>query len=262
MKILSWNLNNKENSKYICDLINTENADIAVFCEHKGLNKEKIEETLKNYEFIAGLGGCEKIIYLIKKDISYEIRREASRYSILSFFINGIEYILVGIHLPSNPNSNSDDRKDVIRELIPDIREIEKDLNCSNTIVTGDFNASPFDTELTQKSMFNAVLFKDVILNKDEITYQNKKYKRFYNPMLNFISENGKQYGSLYYTNGSSSLIWYTYDQVLVRRPLVDKIVDVHFCLKADRTSLVTKIGIPRKDAISDHLPLMFEVEE
>ncbi len=62
---------------------------------------------------------------------------------------------------------DEDDRKNVIRDLVTDISEQEKMLNHTNTIVVGDFNSSPFDNELIQKDAFNAVLFKELILETE-----------------------------------------------------------------------------------------------
>ena len=49
------------------------------------------------------------------------------------------------------------------------------------------------------KFAFNTVLFKTIV-NKSELTNPNTiKRKRFYNPILHYISENTEMYGSFYY---------------------------------------------------------------
>ena len=83
---------------------------------------------------------------------------------------------------------------------------------------------------LIQKDSFNAVLYKEVIRKKKEITYQRKKYRLLYNPILNYISEDNRQYGSFYYTGGSKSLYWYCYDQVLMTRELMDDFKEMEYC--------------------------------
>lgn len=185
---------------------------------------------------------------------------EATRYILYFISYIGVSYIIVGIHLPANPHCSPDDRKAVISELMMDLTRFENDTKVDNTIIIGDFNSSPFDSELVQKNMFNAVLFKKLIMEQEKIKYNNHFYKRFYNPMLDYISESNEHYGSYYYTSSIDALVWYCYDQVLLRKPLVNSIIDLSYCKKIMKESLITSNGIPKKN-ISDHLPLVMEVE-
>lgn len=261
MNVLFWNLKKNNNANYIVRLINLHNIDIAVFCEHDYLNRNAVEKELLNYSFSTGMGGCEKVIFLFKNTISYKVRRESDRYAMYSFECCGNEYIIVGLHLPDQLTSDSDARKAIISDLMKDLIELEKDTNNYNTIIIGDFNSGPLDSELTQKNMFNAVPFKEIINEREIIQFQNKKYRRFYNPMIHYISEDTKQYGSIYYPSGSSTIVWYSYDQVIVRKPLADKVTDVRYCKTIGEMKLLTTHGKPNEN-ISDHLPLIVEVKE
>ena len=157
------------------------------------------------------------------------------------------------------PNSDANDRKSIIRDLIADLREQERIRKHSNSIIIGDLNASPFDEELIQKDSFNAVLYKEVIRKKKEITYQRKKYRLLYNPILNYISEDNRQYGSFYYTGGSKSLYWYCYDQVLMTRELMDDFKEMEYCQSIGGKSLLREVC--PNESISDHLPLIAKFE-
>lgn len=259
MNILFWNLKNNDNSNHIINLIRIHNIEIAVFCEYKNLNQEIIEKELPDFLFSTGMGGCEKVIFLFKSSITYEVRREANRYAMYSLEYDGTNYSIVGLHLPDQLSWNSDARKAVISELMRDLTELEKKTNNYNTIVIGDFNAGPFDSELTQKNMFNAVPFKEEIKRQEIIDFLSKKYRRFYNPMVHYISEDTKQYGSIRYTGGSSTVVWYSFDQVIVRYPLVDNIDNITYCKSIGNIELLSKFGIP-KETISDHLPLIVKL--
>ena len=259
MNLLFWNLNNNNNANHIINLIRIHNIDIAVFCEYKRLNKEIIERELTEFSFSIEMYGCEKVIFLFKTSITNEVRRESNRYAMYSFDYENTNYTIVGLHLPDQFSSDSDTRKAVISDLMHDLIELEKESNNYNTIIIGDFNAGPLDSELTQKNMFNAVPFKDSIKNRDVIKFQEKKYHRFYNPMVHFISEDTKQYGSIYHTGGSCTVDWYTFDQVIVRNPLVDSIRNIFYCKSIGDTKLISNKGIP-KNNISDHLPLIVEL--
>lgn len=256
MKILFWNLNENNSEDWVTDIIQENDIDIAVFAEYGGTNINSVSEKMnKRYRWHDGFGGCDKITLLSKSEAIVEVRREQGRYTLYSLQIGKSVYNLAGLHLPSNPSSNENDRKYVIREIVHDICEQEQSLNNLHTIVIGDFNCSPFDSELTQKDSFNAVLFKSIIESNEMTEYGNDSIRKFYNPIVNYISESTSMFGSFYYSSGSAPLYWYCYDQILVRRGLIDNIDSVEYVKKIKGRKLLKKI---RPDsAISDHLPLI-----
>lgn len=248
------------NTNNVVQLIKDNKIDIAVFAEFSSTDFSNIINLLDNqYNILKSYGGCDKILLIAKKNIKVTIHREQSRYILYSFVYNNIEYILVGTHLPANPNNNADARKCVIRELVSDIKELETSRKHKRTIVIGDFNASPFDSELIQKDCFNAVLFKELIYKNERVKFENKYYYRFYNPTLSYLSEKNKQYGSYYNSNGISSLYWYFFDQVIVRKDLADSVDKIEYLKCIGNNKLIKKI-MPDKN-ISDHLPLLVTFE-
>lgn len=260
IKLLFWNLKRNSIDKYIIDIITENNIDICIFSEYNGIKFENVLLGLKNdYILYNGNGGCDKITMIARKCYTIDVRREQNRYTIYSVSFGDEDYIIAGIHLQDNSHSDSDTRKLTIRELITDINEQESILKHRNTIVIGDFNASPFDEELVQKDSFNAVLFKDLIMKAEYVTFGRKKYQRFYNPMLDYISENESIYGSFYYSSGIKTLYWYFYDQVIVRKSLANRIHKISI-VKAIKNKRLLKDIMPNKD-ISDHLPLIVEFE-
>lgn len=157
MNLLYWNLKSNKNEEYIALLIKEHSIDIAIFSEYSGTDFSTITHTLLSdtYQFYQGYGGCEKVVMLAKKTIQVEINREHSRYVLYSVISDSSKYIVAGTHLPSNPHTDADGRKMVIRELIADLKEQEKIHKHSYSIIIGDLNASPFDEELIQKDAFN-----------------------------------------------------------------------------------------------------------
>lgn len=256
VKILFWNLKENENSKYINCILSAEDIDIAVFAEYQGLDLNKLDS---QYQKSSDMGGCDKVIFISKNTIPLTVRREGTRYAIYSFSIAGENFLLVGLHLPANPHSNADGRKDVIFDIKRDIIEQEKLTSIANTIVIGDFNASPFDSELTQKTAFDAVFYKNEIMNQETVRYNGKIHKRFYNPLLNYISETNEMYGSFRYISDINDIVWYCYDQIIVRKPLVERLENVRYMKKIDKIELLSSKGVIM-NSISDHLPLIVEV--
>lgn len=259
MKIVFWNLYKKENSMHIRNLLLENDIDIAIFAEYEGLNLSKLKKDNPEYLIAGNMDICDRLLFVYKNEIKHTIRQEQYYYAIHSFIINKNLYIIVGLHLPSNTHSKSEDRKEEIPHLINDLIEIESKYKTENTLIIGDFNANPFDSELILKNMFNAVLYKEIVRNKDKVIHKRRIYKRFYNPMVNYITETNQHYGTYYYSSGIDALQWNCYDQVLVRKELIDKLSDVCFCKSIGKCDLLTKKGVPDK-RISDHLPLIVEV--
>ncbi len=257
MNILFWNLKNNSIAEYIVKCLEENNIDIAVFSEHKGVDFGKLSKS-SCYDYIEGMGGCEKIVMLVKPQITVEIKQEQSRYALYYITEGTSRYILAGVHLQDRRNTDAATRIACIGRLVNDIKNVERRCKCKNTIIIGDFNANPYDDELLQMNAFNAVLFKEVIQKSETRTVDGISYRRFYNPTINFISEDTKNYGSFYYTEGSRSPVWHCIDQVLVSKALVDSIESMRYLKAIGAKSLIKSVR--PDDQISDHLPLLVKI--
>ncbi len=260
IRLLFWNLAKNNNERHIVDLIRENSIDICVFAEYNNTDlKMIISELNDTFVLHSGCGGCDKITMIARKDYLIEIQREQNRYTIYALSLNGKKYILAGIHLQDSRNNNSDVRKMTIRNLIDDIKEQERILKHANTVVVGDFNSNPFDDELVQKDSFNAVLFKELIMEKEYDTFNGSRFRRFYNPMLNCISEEDLIYGTYYFSGGIKPIYWQFLDQVIVRKPLVNLLESVQIIKAINGKRLLKRIK-PNSE-ISDHLPLIVAFE-
>lgn len=257
MNLLFWNIMGHDLSPFIEKCIIENDIDIAIFSEPKGTNFSNLALKI-NYSLIDGMGGCEKILLLAKKNISIELKQEQNRYALYLVNTNNINYVLAGIHLHDRRNVDTATRIAYIGRLVNDIKNMERNNKCSNTIIIGDFNANPYDDELLQMNAFNAVLFKEIIRKSETRKIDKISYRRFYNPILNFISENTQNYGSFYLTNGASTPIWHCLDQILLSKSLIDKLDNMRYIKQIGSTSLIKTIQ-PDK-TISDHLPLFAKI--
>lgn len=259
MNILFWNLKRNPLEKYIYQCLIENEIDIAVFAEHSQVDFHSLEKQFDGeYHYVEGMGGCEKIVLVVTKEISVTIRREQNRYAIYSIRYLDQDFILAGVHLQDRMSSDVNQRIAEIARLKNDVQNLEISSKCKNTIIIGDLNSNPYDPELLQMNAFHAVLFKDVIKRSETRTVDNITYKRLYNPVLLSLSEKGEKYGSFYYTKGSSTPIWNCYDQILVSKPLTDRIVEVNYLKKIGSAPLIRKVA-PNSE-ISDHLPLFVKL--
>ena len=177
MNLLFWNLKQNNIDELVRNVIVENDVDVAIFSEYKSINYIDVIKRLNyKYKWHDGFSGCEKVTLLCKNDIEVKVRREHSRYTLYTLYLE--ENIIVGgVHLPSPPYNNSEDRKNVLRELVRDIKELESSEKHTRSIVIGDFNCNPFDQEMIQKDAMNSVLFKDLI-KKSETVKCNDKMSR------------------------------------------------------------------------------------
>ena len=263
MKFLFWNLKKNKISDQVSNLILLRDVDIALFAEHQGLDIKNLEAVLPQYKYIED-AGCEKIKIFCRKNISVELRQGQHNYIIFSVSLRKLyggsspDLIIAGIHLPAMQDGKAR-RKKLIQDLIKDIQKHEDDLHSDKTIVIGDFNANPFDEELAGHTYFNAVLFKDLIQSQEVIKFAGDEYKRFYNPMLHYISEDTKHYGSFYYHDENLPLYWHCLDQIIVRKSLSDSFQKLEYCRSIGDIPLIKTIK--PDENYSDHLPLFVEID-
>lgn len=167
------------------------------------------------------------------------------------------------VHMKDKISSGHIDRLKDCLMLGEDIRNAEKSWNVHDTIIVGDFNCNPWESEITTKFGLNAVMFKDVIKKHNgTCIYDGVKYEYFYNPMLAIISDENEPFGSLYNTKDVDTIYWNTFDQVLLRPTLMERLQQVKIIKEYDGRKLLTDYGIPSDKEYSDHLPLIVEVED
>lgn len=259
MNILFWNLGKKKNADLLSECMMERDVDIAVLAEHRNLDRDRMAELLPNYLIQEGNGGCEKLVLYVKDEVCVSVRREQSRYTVNQVSFHNENFILCGVHLQdrrSDPHSVA--RLFSIRETVQSLRSVESETGIENAIVIGDFNANPYDKELLQTDAFNATLFKDVILANEHRTWQGNSYRLMYNPILNWLSESPRNYGSFYYSDGPLTSYWHCLDQVIVTKGLIDRIESLQYLRSIGEASLIADIA-PSK-SISDHLPLLVSV--
>ena len=261
MNLLYWNLKSNSNLEtIIADCISENNVDIAIFSEYDGVDFGILNYLLfKQYSLLESFGGCETVRFLHKKLIQLSLVREQHRYLLAKLHHNDRSYLLIGVHLPSNTfGDKSSDRKKIIRKIVNDISEFEQN-DTQSTLIIGDMNASPFDDEMIEKDAFNSVLFKDIIKQQEYVIFQEDIYRRFYNPIIDYLDETNKHYGSFYYGSGNNCLYWYCYDQLLVRKDLIDNIENFQYLKKIKNLNLMS---VTKPNAhISDHLPLLVNIK-
>lgn len=262
MNLLFWNLARHDNAELVMRAIKDKDADIAMLAEHSGIDVKTIADSLSpEYREGPSRAGCDKIKSVMKSSLQCQYTEEQSRYSVSVIDDrSGKSFVIAMTHLPdrrSDPSSSA--RMYEIRQLVGKVRDIEKSTSCEDIIVIGDFNANPYDPELIQPDAFNAVLFKDVIRRTQKRIWRNHEFEYLYNPILNWLSEDPKMYGSYYLSTPITGPHWNCLDQVLVSPSLMDKVAGMEYMRSIGNTNLLAQAG-PKK-CISDHLPLFVSIK-
>lgn len=260
MNLLYWNLKNHNIDYLISRCLIENNIDFAIFSEfNEKLLTDVISLVGNSYRIVMGNFGCKRVKALIKISIKCDVLRENARFVIYQITFNEKTYIVCGVHLQDRRNSTSNSRKDTIRNIISYIESEERETNCDNTIIIGDLNSNPYDTEIIGFDGFNAVLFKDIIFQNEYRIHEEKRLRRFYNPILNYISEENNMYGSFYDSSHDDTPVWHCLDQALFRKSLANSIIEIEYLRKIESKSLMNRVK--PNSMISDHLPLYVRID-
>ena len=259
MRFLFWNTNKKNNDRYISQLIVDNKIDLFCAAEYNG-NIDKLCDSIINerkYHVLIA-PGCERITLLSNQDGF----SAGFQNTYCSMQIMNSNFIICFIHLPSKLHNDPTRRVLIINEIIEQINKYEKMKSINNTIVVGDFNINPYEDSCLRVDQFHSIPFENEAKRLSR-TFQGKEYKMFYNPMWGLLGDWNTPYGTYFLPSGDSICpYWNIYDQVIIRPSLIGKFKKnkLEILTSCGDESLLDENSRPRKD-ISDHLPIVFEIE-
>ena len=229
LKILLWNVNKKNLSQEINDLVNSHNINLLIIIEFGDYE----EVILKNLQSLNNDFLCisNKIfdkarIFTSINELNIEEIYGHSRYGLYHLVHNSFNDLLMGVvHFPSKLNwGDSDDHSGLCTSLREDLELKELELEHSRTFILGDFNMNPFEKGLLSAVGLNNTSSREIAL-VGERQVLTKPFKYFYNPMWNFFGEfsKGSVSGTHYFdTYKYINLHWNIYDQILLRPDIID----------------------------------------
>lgn len=256
---------NKSLDGLILELIQENKIDILALAEYdndteqlcKALNQK--ETRYKPLQFI----GCDKIKGLYNSKYTQKPLKTDSRYIISTFSTVYSKLILGMVHGPSNLYKSDNDRIRYYSVFIHDVERAEADSRTNNTILIGDFNSSPFDGSIVGAGAIHAIPHKEEASKISRIV-DGKKFKTFYNPTWKLLASNKPPYGTYYYNNSNyENYYWYLFDQVIVRPGLINSFQEDSLRIITDISDkTLLKNEYSPDEAYSDHLPIIFEIQE
>jgi hypothetical protein len=181
--------------------------------------------------------------------------------------------LIVGAHLDSPNNLSLEGRAEWARDVAADIRKLEGDVGHNRTLLVGDLNMEPFDGGLVETSALHAMMTWELTHSVQQLKAR-REFLPFYNPMWSCFGDRPHRVsnpgtaarrppGTYFWnqTNDRANRFWSMYDQVLLRPNLMDRLVHLEILDTDGEQSLVTDEGRPRSDALTDHLPILFELD-
>jgi endonuclease/exonuclease/phosphatase family metal-dependent hydrolase len=171
--------------------------------------------------------------------------------------------LLAAAHLPAKIGGFSEfDQLSRAQAVAGEIAEVEDDLGSRHTVLVGDLNMNPFDPGVVNVTGIHGLMAKSLARQKDR-RYKGSLYRRFYNPMWGLFGDRTPGPAGTYFweTSVPSNQHWSILDQVLVRPALMDRFRNVQILAGDGYQSFLTEKGTPDKANISDHLPVLFQIE-
>jgi len=220
---------------------------------------------------------CERItIYprFPQKAMSLSGASESSKYTCRRVRLPGRqEFLLFAAHFGSKLYKSDESQTLAAPVFSPVIREAEKRAHHDRTVLVGDLNLNPFDPAMVGAEGLNAVMTRALALQGSR-TVDAKAYPFFYNPTWGCFGDSTHEVrpvghadheppGTCFYPARESCwYYWHVLDQVLLRPALLPFFLnrDLKVLTTDGSTSFLTGRGIPDRDRISDHLPLLFRL--
>ena len=178
------------------------------------------------------------------------------------------EIILGSLHLASGVFSERSERLDSAQPVARQIREAQRELKHARVIVVGDFNLNPHDDGMVFPSAFGAMTSKNLV--KKQAIRHGDRSARLYNPMWNLLGgqDRDEPRGTFYWpSHRPFNLYWNCPDQVLVGHDLLDQFPDNQLRILTALTDNKRFRSLYREtrqhwriDEVSDHLPLIFDL--
>lgn len=260
MKLLFWNMGRNDNAALALECMRIQGVSVAAFAEYSGT--EFSNELLYGAGYrVVSMGGCDKIKVLVDSAVRDIDFYEESRFSVSVFEAFEAKFIFAATHLADRRSSPAPEkRKKQIRSMMGVVHGYENACGIRKTVIMGDFNANPYDTELLQPDTFNAMLFKAILRARGSRTWDGEDYPFMYNPTVHWLSEDTETYGSIYYSSDDGTgPVWNCFDQALVSPRLMDGVKGYSYLKEIGDKDLIAKWR-PKRD-ISDHLPLLVEID-
>lgn len=174
-----------------------------------------------------------------------------------------VQVQIAAVHLLSKAGGATPaDGQAVAAEISREIAEYEDNEGCQNALLVGDLNMNPWEPGMVLVSCLHASMTKRLADLPDR-EWRKEKYRRFYNPMWGLFGDLSPGPAGTHFWESSvaSNHHWHMFDQVLLRPSLMNRLRNIQILDRDGYASLVGPNGAATKDYLSDHLPILFQID-
>lgn len=269
MKFLFWNVNKNPVGPILSEIVVQHDVEVVILaeCLDRGaiLVDLNLNATFKHLFHLTDGQRTRVVIYARFPPEYLNTAHSDPFVTIRHMFLpQKRQLLLAAMHLESKLRRRDTHLWSVARDVSAKIRQVERELGISNTVLVGDLNMNPFEMGVIQADGLHAVMTKAIARKRDR-RIGDEVYPYFYNPMWGRFGDTTKGPPGTYYSTSSSrdEYFWHTFDQVLIRPDLIESFDEAKMQVLTDCGAIefLRKSGIPDDSRASDHLPLLFDLE-
>lgn len=265
---LFWNLNRKPLQEVVTRLVRRHAVDVLMLAECNMSPDHMLAElnTEDRAEFFYAPTPIRTRVEIFTRftPLFLEPVDDDLRLSVRHLKLPGQTSVLLAVaHLPSKLAWSDSGQTLAGIRWAEMVRQAEKKVGHSRTVLVGDLNMSPFEDGIVSANGFHAVMSRDIALRQARRVL-GVEYPFFYNPMWGLFGDTTRGPSGTYYRNDSEmrGYFWYLFDQVLIRPDLLSAFSysDLEVLTTDGEIPFLNSRGVPNTDTISDHLPLLFKL--
>jgi hypothetical protein len=178
---------------------------------------------------------------------------------------SGQEDLIVLLHGFDRRNFDDSTRRVFSRRVADAVRRREEARQHRRTIITGDFNAQPFESAIVDSDGLHAIGLRSVRASRTRnVSGTGAATDFFYNPMWRVYGQQShREAGSAthyWLRTWAHELGWFMLDQVVLRPDETDRFPEdrLRIITQVGAISLLDADGLPDSQTASDHLPIVF----
>lgn len=265
---LFWNVGRKNLEVAIAELIREHNVHLAFLAECVDVRQviRRLGVTMPSTPFETPIPSNKRIAVVVRNRLEFWRPRRDLFHGVIGEYAPpvGESFLVCAVHLPSQTRG-AEDAEGACRLLAEDIRKVEREHGHARSIVVGDLNLDPFAAPVVEARGLHAVMSRAIARRGSRVVH-GEEYEFFYNAMWQALGrEEGQPHGTYYYDRGGHLVrFWHAFDQVLVRPGMMDRLPSdgVRILDAVGQQSLLGAGGSPNASKFSDHLPVLFSIED
>ncbi len=278
LKILTWNYHQEATDfkeSALVDMVVENEIDIVVLQEARGAGIPTLLQPT-HFEVEYPNSGISNGVRVFLKNNEFDYESVERGYFNKWILVNVrkrtcSEWIVIAaIHFYSKRDTTERMQMWESLKIIEAVKNYESRVNNKKTIMVGDFNHNPHESNMLDPIFLNAKDTKHIVELIEINNPPRKKNNVWYNPMWNFLgdydytNDSERITGTYFWSKVQDLPMWNLFDGILLRPQLMDRIIykESKILTKTNTASFVKDIRIGDAesmliDEFSDHLPVL-----